>query len=90
MRYLLITFLRKPGGQIDEQVGTSKKLKTTDRQMCNVILDFANKKVEKCVIEGKVVDMDWDKVNQYYKKIYPAIIAQLEKEADITSKEKSK
>ncbi len=58
--------------------------------MCNVILDFANKKVEKCVIEGKVVDMDWDKVNQYYKKIYPAIIAQLEKEADITSKEKSK
>jgi hypothetical protein len=82
--------LRKPGGQIDEQVGTSKKLKATDRQMCNVILDFANKKVEKCVIEGKVVDMDWDKVNQYYKKIYPAIIAQLEKEADITSKEKSK
>jgi hypothetical protein len=71
-------------------VGTSKKLKATDRQMCNVILDFANKKVEKCVIEGKVVDMDWDKVNQYYKKIYPAIIAQLEKEADITSKEKSK
>jgi hypothetical protein len=90
MRYLLITFFRKPGGQIDEQVGTSKKLKATDRQMCNVILDFANKKVEKCVIEGKVVDMDWDKVNQYYKKIYPAIIAQLEKEADITSKEKSK
>jgi hypothetical protein len=90
MRYLLITFLRKPGGQIDEQVGTSKKLKATDRQMCNVILDFANKKVEKCVIEGKVVDMDWDKVNQYYKKIYPAIIAQLEKEAYITSKEKSK
>lgn len=82
--------MRKPGGQIDEQVGTSKKLKATDRQMCNVILDFANKKVEKCVIEGKVVDMDWDKVNQYYKKIYPAIIAQLEKEADITSKEKSK
>lgn len=71
-------------------MGTSKKLKATDRQMCNVILDFANKKVEKCVIEGKVVDMDWDKVNQYYKKIYPAIIAQLEKEADITSKEKSK
>jgi hypothetical protein len=90
MRYLLITYVRKPNGQIDEMVGTSKKLKVTDRQMCNVILDFANKKVEKCVIEGKVVDMDWDKVNQYYKKIYPAIIAQLEKEADITSKEKSK
>lgn len=90
MRYLLITFWRKPGGQIDEQVSTSKKLKATDRQTCNVILDYAAKKVEKCVIEGKVVDMDWDKTNEYYKKIYPALIMQLEKEAQITAKEKTK
>jgi hypothetical protein len=55
-----------------------------------VILDYATKKVEKCVIEGKIVDMDWDRTNQYYKKIYPALIAQLEKEATITAKEKSK
>lgn len=88
MRYLLIQFARKPGGQIDESVTTSKKLKATDRQMCNVILDYATKKVEKCVIEGKIVDMDWDKANQYYKKVYPALIAQLEKEATITAKEK--
>lgn len=90
MRYLLIQFIRKPGGQIDEAVSTSKKLKATDRQMCNVILDYATKKIEKCVIEGKVVDMDWDKANQYYRKIYPALIAQLEKEATITAKEKTK
>ena len=52
MRYLLITFFRKPGGQIDEQVSVSKRVRPSDEQMCNVILDYANKKVQKCVIEG--------------------------------------
>lgn len=84
MRYLLITFLRKPGGQIDEMVAMSKRLKPADIQMCNVILDYANKKIEKCVIEGKVVDTDWDKMNEYYKRVYPALIEQLEKQASIT------
>lgn len=79
MRYLLITFFRKPGGQIDEQVQVSKRVRTSDDQMCNVILDFAEKKVRKCVIEGKVVDTDWDKMYEYYQKIYPNIIDQLEK-----------
>jgi len=49
-------------------------------------LDYAKKKVEKCVIEGKVVDTDWDRMHTYYSKIYPNIIAQLEKEAGITAK----
>ena len=86
MRYLLITFMRKPGGQIDEQVTVSKKVKPSDLQTCNVILDYANKKVEKCIIEGKKLDTDWDRMHQYYQKIYPALIAQLEKEASITAK----
>ncbi len=88
MRYLLITFLRKPGGQIDEQVVVSKRVKSADLQTCNVILDYANKKVNKCVIEGKIVDTDWDKMNDYYKRIYPNLIEQLEKEAPITAKAK--
>jgi len=79
MRYLLITFFRKPGGQIDEQVTVSKKAKPSDIQMCNVILDYGTKKVEKCVIEGKVVDTDWDRMHSYYKKIYPSLVEQLEK-----------
>lgn len=79
MRYLLITFFRKPNGQIDEQVSVSKRVRPSDEQMCNVILDYAGKKVQKCVIEGKVVDTDWTKMNEYYKKIYPNIVAQLEK-----------
>jgi hypothetical protein len=80
MRYLLITFLRKPGGQIDEQVQVSKRVRASDNQMCNVILDFANKKVEKCVIEGKVVETDFYRMVEYYKKIYPNLVAQLEQE----------
>ena len=86
MRYLLITFMRKPGGQIDEQVTVSKKVKPSDLQTCNVILDYAKKKVDKCVIEGKVLDREWDKMHDYYLRIYPNLIAQLEKEASITEK----
>lgn len=88
MRYLLITFFRKPGGQIDEQVAVAKKLKPTDLQTCNVILDYAAKQVQKCVIEGKIVDTDWEKMDTYYKQVYPNLIAQLEKEAVITKNEK--
>lgn len=87
MRYLLITFLRKPGGQIDEMVKIAKKLKPADIQTCNVILDYGNHKINKCVIEGKKLDTDWDRMNDYYKKIYPQLIEQLEKEAKITMAE---
>ena len=87
MRYLLITFYRKPNGQIDEQVTVGKKVKTSDIQTCNVIIDYAKKKVDKCIIEGKKVDTDFERMNDYYKRIYPSLIAQLEKEAEITAKE---
>lgn len=88
MRYLLLTFLRKPNGQIDELVQVGKKLKNSDMSTCNVILDYAENKVVKCVIEGKKLDTDWDRMNSYYKKIYPSLIEQLTKEAKIDSKAK--
>ena len=88
MRYLLITFVRKPGGQIDELVTVSKRVKPADLQTCNVIIDYSAKKVEKCVIEGKVVDTDFEKMDAYYKQVYPNLISQLEKEATITKNEK--
>jgi len=47
--------------------------------MCNVILDYAAKRIQKCIIEGKKVDSDWDKMNEYYKRIYHSLIDQLEK-----------
>ena len=79
MRYLLVTYLRKPGGQIDEQVGVSKRVRTSDIQTCNVIVDYKNKKVDKCVIEGNTVETDFEKMNEYYKKVYPNLVEQLEK-----------
>jgi len=88
LRYLLITFLRKPGGQIDEQVAVAKKVKPADLQTCNVIIDYADKKVSKCVIEGKVVDTSFEKMHEYYTQVYPNLISQLEKEAQITKQEK--
>jgi len=86
MRYLCITFFRKPGGQIDEQVAVTKRIKLADTQTCNVILDYETKQVQKCVIEGKIVETDWDKMNSYYKKIYPSLIEQLEKNVAIELK----
>lgn len=79
MRFLLITYLRQPGGQIDEQVAFSKSLKTRDLQSVNVIMDYKERKVNKCVIESKVVPTDFDKLHNYYKEVYPSLIEQLEK-----------
>ena len=80
--------MRKPGGQIDEQVAVGKRIKPADIQTCNVIIDYADKKVLKCVIEGKLVETDFEKMDAYYKQVYPNLISQLEKEALITKGEK--
>jgi non-homologous end joining protein Ku len=74
---MLITFVRKPGGQIDEQVGFSKKIRPIDNQTCNVILDYKEKKVLKCIIDGKKIDTDFDRMHDYYKQVYPNLIDQL-------------
>lgn len=84
MRYLLITFFKKPTGQIDEQIHISKKLKLSDDQMCNIIMDFAEKKIVKGVVEGKVIEKDWNRIYEYYKKIYPTLIEQLDKNNEVT------
>lgn len=82
MRYFIITYLRKPNGQIDEQCEVTKKVKERDLTTANVILDFKEKKVQKCMIEGQVITMDWDNAYEYYKRVYPAIIERLEIEAE--------
>ena len=87
MRYLLIAFFRKKNGQIDEMVRVTKKLQEEDYTTANVIIDYADKKVERCVIEGKSVDTDFERMNDYYKKIYPQLISQLEREAVITKQQ---
>ena len=88
MRYFLITYLTKPGGQIDESVTVTKNIKTNDLQTCNVILDYTEKKVVKCVIEGKVVETTWENLDTYYKNVYPSVIERLEEEAKEMKKKK--
>jgi hypothetical protein len=86
----MIQFIRKPGGQIDELVNVSRKMKKSDITTKNVILDYAEQKVEKCVIEGNNHDTSFEKMNSYYKRIYPTLIEQLEKEAPIEKADKRK
>lgn len=88
MRFLLVTFLRKPGGQIDEEVRLAKRVKPADMSTCNIIVDYALKKVNKCNIEGKKIDTDFNRLNEYYKSVYPPLITQLEREALISLKAK--
>lgn len=83
MRYLMVSFLRKRAGQIDEMVSVTKRVRTSDMENTNVILDFAEKKVVKCLIEGKEHDTTFDKMRDYYNKVYPNLVGQLEKEAGI-------
>ena len=90
MRYFMISFFRKAGGQIDEAVSVTKRVRTSDTMNANIIMDFAEKKVIKCVIEGKVHDTTFELMREYYAKIYPNLITQLEKEAPITAKQKTK
>lgn len=87
MRYLLISYLRKMNGQIDEMVNVSKRVRTSDMNNANVILDFADKKILKCVIEGKNHDSTFDQMRDYYFKVYPQLVNQLEKEAGITKEQ---
>lgn len=79
MRFLQVTYIRRPNGQIDEQVGFSAKLKDKDLQTTNVIVDFQDNKVVKCVVEGKMVSTTFENLVEYYKQHYPELIEQLEK-----------
>ena len=74
MRYLLVSFLRKRAGQIDEMVSVTKRVRTSDMNNANVILDL---------IEGKNHDTTFEKMRDYYARIYPNLVDQLEREAGI-------
>jgi len=88
MRYLLITFYRKPGGQIDEQARFVKRVRNSDISMSNIIMDYGTRKIEKCVVEGNKLDKSFEELNEYYKKIYPQMVTQLEKEGPELAKRK--
>ena len=77
MRYLVLTYVRKPSGQIDESMTVVKNLKRRDWQTANVILDFKDQKVLLGSMDGKQVPKDWEKVVSYYYPFYTHIIERL-------------
>jgi hypothetical protein len=80
MRYAIYTYYKKPNGQIDETMELSNRVKTTDIQMANVILDFKKQVVVKCTIDGTNGVKDWDTVVAYYYPHYTATIERLFRE----------
>jgi hypothetical protein len=77
MRYLLLTYYTKASGKIDEAMTVSKKLRTRDWQMSNVILDFKEQKVLACRVSGLEATKDWDTIVSYYYKHYASTIERL-------------
>jgi len=77
MRYLLLTYYRRPSGQVDEAMTLSRSIKQRDLQTANVILDFRDLTVIKCSMDGVTVPKDWDHVVSYYYQHYSATIERL-------------
>lgn len=77
MRYLILTYFRKPTGQIDEVMAVSKKIKRRDLQTANVILDFKEQKVVLASMGNQQVPKDWDKIVSYYYQYYAHTIERL-------------
>jgi hypothetical protein len=77
MRYLLLTYYKKPDGRIDESMQLSNRVRTRDWQTVNVILDFKDQTVLKCSMGGVVVPRNWDRVVSYYYQHYSSTIERL-------------
>lgn len=80
MRYMIINYLRKPTGQMDEIVSVSRNIKTRDIQCASVILDFSKQQVVKCSMDGKTVPKDWNRVVGFYYQFYKNVMDQLAKD----------
>lgn len=80
MRYLILTYLRKANGQMDEVLSLSKTLKTRDLQTGSVILDFRDRRVIKASMNGTSVPKDWDRIVGFYHQHYAHVIDRLFRE----------
>ena len=69
MRYMILTYFKQASGKIDEVMSLSKRIKTKDLQTANIILDFRDQVVVKCMVDSKSMPRDWDTIVSYYYKI---------------------
>jgi len=86
MRYFLISYYKKPTGQMDEVVSVSKNLKTRDRQTAAVVLDFQTQCVLQCSMNGTTVPKEWDRIVSFYYQHYAATFDRLAKQNGIEFK----
>ena len=77
MRYLILTYYRKPDGRIDEAMQVSRNLKARDHSTANVILDFKKLEVVKCSMNGVNVPRDFNRIVEYYMQHYESTITRL-------------
>ena len=80
MRYLIVTYIKKPNGQVDETVEVDTKYRSRHQTTANVVLDFAKQSVLKCRMEGKLGSKDWQHVRDYYHKHYENVVSDLEQQ----------
>jgi hypothetical protein len=78
MRFLCITYIKTPNGQVDESTTVTKSLKPKDLSMASVILDFKEKKIIKASFSGTLAEKRWDKIRDFYYEYYPKYIDLLE------------
>lgn len=77
LRYFVITYVKKPSGQLDEQNQVTRNLKTRDLQTASVILDFKKLEVIKASFNGVIVPKDFNKVVEYYYQFYKSTFDRL-------------
>jgi hypothetical protein len=77
MRYLILTYYKKPDGKIEEAMEVATKLRNRDIRCANVILDFKELKVEKASMGGVNVPRDFNRIVEYYMQHYENIIKRL-------------
>jgi len=77
MRYLILTYVTRPNGKIDEQMQVSRNVRRRDLQTANVILDFRELKVVKSSMGGVQVPRDFDRILAYYHQHYASTIDRL-------------
>lgn len=80
MRYLFLTYVTKPNGKIDEQMEISRRVRRSDLQTVNVILDFKKLEVIKSSMGGVNVPKDFNRIVEYYMQHYESTITRLFKE----------
>jgi len=78
MRYLLVSYLKNPKGQMDEQVCVARNIRNNDIQTCAVILDFREGRVVKATLNGTTIPRDWIKIRDFYQKHYKKLVEDLE------------